>query len=618
MTVERARSLRDFTADYRMLVLSGIAVVLGVIGSVLAWLLLSLINLCTNLFYFGKWTTHFRSPNDNHLGLWAVLIPVGGGLLVGVLARFGSDKIRGHGIPEALEAILLRGARVEGRVAILKPIATAISIGSGGPFGAEGPIIVTAGSAGSLIAQLFNFSDAERTTLMVAGAAAGMSATFSTPVAAVLLAVEVLLFEWRPRSLVPVAAASAMAGVMRHFLLGPGPIFPMPLTTSVVSIHLLAGSLLVGVAAGFGSSLLSRAIYMFEDQFEKLRIHWMWWPAIGGIVIGLGGLIFPRALGVGYDVIAQMVAGDLTWKLILGVLIVKSVIWTFSLGSGTAGGVLAPLLMIGGAIGAAMVHILPITVPGGWPLVGAAAMVSGALGAPLTSAVMGMELTHNGGMLLPLLVAAMAAHTLTVLIQPHSILTERLSRRGHHLIREYGVDPLEVLTVRDVMRTSILAIPPDATAKDAQNWLSAGGGRPTDDPKTSRRQTLYPIVNPDGKLVGILTRGDLRRAAAAPESQPITAFARVPQTLSPDATLRQVAEQMSATGITMMPVVAPGKGEFLGMVGLQDMLQARARSHKRETSRERVLRLRWPFGSNQSESAQEEEKLEALDAERLP
>lgn len=592
----KSRPLRDFSADSRMLLLSAIAVFLGGMGSVLAWVLLSLINLATNVFYYQRWSTQFHSPADNHLGLLAVLMPVLGGLIVGVMARFGSEKIRGHGIPEALEAILLRGARVDGRVALLKPIATAISIGSGGPFGAEGPIIVTAGAAGSLLAQLIQLTDAERTTLMVAGAAAGMAATFATPVAAVLLAVELLLFEWRPRSLVPVAVACATAGVTRTFLLGPGPIFPMPLTTTVTSVRALGGALAIGLAAGLISALLSRSIYFFEDMFEKLPIHWMWWPAIGGVGIGIGGLFFPRALGVGYDVIAQMIAGSLTWKLILGVLIVKFLIWSFSLGSGTAGGVLAPLLMIGGAVGGAMVHVLPHIDPGGWPLLGSAAMVAGALGAPLTAATMGMELTHNGGMLLPLLVASMTGYAVTVLIQPRSILTERLARRGHHTIREYGVDPLEVLTVRDVMRTSVLAIPPDATGNDAQRWLESSGDREQETTKRGRRQMLFPVVDAAGKLLGVLTPNDLRRAAQeANISRLMVERARTATTISPDETLRAVAEQMAANAITTLPVVAPDTGEFLGMLGFNELLQARARNQKREMDRQRPLRLRWPF-----------------------
>ncbi len=599
--------LRDFTADSRMLLLSAIALVLGGLGSVLAWLLLSLINLATNVFYLHRWSFVYHSPGDGVHSWHMVFIPVIGGLLIGVIARFGSDQVRGHGIPEALEAIVLRGARVDARVAFFKPIATALSIGSGGPFGAEGPIIVTAGSSGSLIAQLFRLSDAERTTLMVAGAAAGIAATFAAPMTAVLLAVELLLFEWRPRSLVPVAVASATASVTRALLLAPGPIFPMPLTTTLFSLRTMAGALIIGIAAGLLSAVVSRSIAWTESQFEKIPIHWMWYPAIGGLGIGIGGYIYPRALGVGYDVIAQFFRGSFGWKLIAGILIVKLVIWVFSLGSGTAGGVLAPLLMIGAALGAAMLHILPPIDAGGWPLLGAAAMLSGSLGAPLTSAVMGMELTHNGGMLLPLLVAAMTAHAVTVLIQPRGMLTERLAKSGHHLIREYGVDPLEVLTVRDVMRTSVLAIPPDATSQDAQRWLEAGGMRDTydEDGKFRQRQLLFPVVDETGQMLGVLTRNDLRLAAAETggETTLLRDRARKGRSVDPDRTLRSVAEDMAATGVTTLPVVTSDTGQMLGILGFNDMLQARARSHKREFDRERVLRLRWPFARRRGANA---------------
>lgn len=448
-----AARLRDFTADSRMVMLSGLSAVLGVAGAVLAYLLLHLIYAATNLFYFGRFSWQFVSPAKNTLHWLAIFIPIVGGLIIGVMARFGSDKIRGHGIPEALEAILMNGAKVDPKVAFYKPLSAAIAIGSGGPFGAEGPIIMTAGSVGSLLGQMFKLSDAERTTLLVAGAAAGMAGVFSTPLAAVLLAVELLLFEWRPRSLVPVAIAATTAGVLRRSLLGDGPLFPMPSLSIAVEPRVVVSALLLGIIAGIAALLLSRAVYACEDLFEEhLPLHWMWWPALGGVVVGIGGLIFPRALGTGYDVIASLIAGNAMWQLVAGVLIVKSIIWAFSLGSGTSGGILAPLLMIGGALGALAGHGLPFVQTGAWPLVGMAAILSGAIGCPLTAAVLCMELTHNYGLMLPLLAASVAAHAFTVLFQRRSILTERLSRRGYHLSREYGVDPLEIVTVSQVMR----------------------------------------------------------------------------------------------------------------------------------------------------------------------
>jgi chloride channel protein, CIC family len=528
--------LRDFTADPRMLIVSALALVLGLAGAVLAYLLLHLIYFSTNVFYFHRLSWQFVSPAANHLHWLAVFVPIVGGLIVGLMARYGSDKIRGHGMPEAIEAVLIHGAKVDARVAFFKPISAAIAIGSGGPFGAEGPIIMTAGSVGSLFAQMFHLSDAERSTLLVAGAAAGMAGVFSTPLAAILLAVELLLFEWRPRSLIPVAIAATTAGALRRFFLGPGPLFPMPAIVGSVSPRAVLAALVAGIIAGALALVLSRAVYLSEDLFENyLPIHWMWWPAIGGLVIGIGGLIFPRALGTGYDVIASLIGGDTTWHLILGVLIVKSIIWSFSLGSGTSGGILAPLLMIGGALGALLAPGLPSLETGAWPLIGMAAVLSGAIGCPLTATVLAMELTHNYSLILPLLAASVAAYGFTVLLQRRSILTERLSRRGYHLSREYSVDPLESMTVSQVMRVS-----------NGEN--------------------------------------------DAPAIEAVTPGAEVAY---PGETLRSVVERMAAARIFEAYVVEPGSAKPLGRITLQDMLHARTRSWQRETVRQRLRRL--PF-----------------------
>src|SRR5690348_8903494 len=386
-------TLRDFTTTWRVLPITGLALVIGVVSAYVAVVLLKLINFFTNVFFFHRLSTAPASPGDTHLGLWVILVPVVGGLIVGLMARFGSDKIRGHGIPEAIEAILLRGAKVEPRLAVLKPVSTAISIGSGGPFGAEGPIIMTGGAFGSLIAQFFHLTSAERKTLLVAGAAAGMSATFAAPFASIMLAIELLLFEWKPRSFIPVVLASVAAEAARIHLLGPGPIFPVPLHTVTFSPVIMFGCLLTGILAGALAGGLSNFVYGVEDTFAHMkRVHWMWWPAIGGLVVGIGGLIYPRALGVGYDVIADLLKGNVTLKLILGVLLVKSVIWAISLGSGTSGGVLAPLLMMGGSLGALEAFFLPHQGLGFWSLVSMGATLSGALGSPLTGVIFSFEL----------------------------------------------------------------------------------------------------------------------------------------------------------------------------------------------------------------------------------
>ncbi|HEY3093024.1 MAG TPA: chloride channel protein, partial [Vicinamibacterales bacterium] len=332
--------------------------------------LLSLINFFTNLFFFHRFSIAAASPAAHMLGAFVVVVPVIGGLIIGFMARHGSERIRGHGIPEAIESILINGSRVEPKLAVLKPLSSAISIGSGGPFGAEGPIIMTGGAFGSLVAQFLHLSSAERKTLLVAGAAAGMSATFAAPLASVLLAVELLLFEWKPRSFVPVAMASVTAAAARRYLIGLGPLFPVPAHPLFIGPSGLLGCVIVGLGAGLLSAVMTLAVYAAEDLFQKhMPIHWMWWPALGGLAIGVGGLLFPRALGVGYDTIGALLQGDVARKTLLGILLVKSSIWAIALGSGTSGGVLAPLLMMGGALGGVEGAFLPALGPGFWPLV---------------------------------------------------------------------------------------------------------------------------------------------------------------------------------------------------------------------------------------------------------
>jgi len=522
--------LRDFTVDGRVWLLSSLAVVIGVGATFLAVILLRLIGFFTNLFYYHRFSFAAASPAGSSLGYWMVAVPVIGGIVVGLMARFGSDKIRGHGIPEAIEAILLNRARVAPKIAILKPISAAIAIGSGGPFGAEGPIIMTGGAFGSLIAQWIRLTDAERTTLLVAGAAAGMSATFASPVAAILLAVELLLFELRPRSLVPVAIASAVAAILRGMLLGSGPLFQMKGIGGVNRVPIAAGALLLGAVVGLLAAGMSRMMYAFEDMFERLPVHWMWWPAIGGVGIGVGGLFFPRGLGVGYDNIAELLRGNAPIALIGGILLAKSLMWAFSLGSGTSGGVLAPLLMIGGAAGALAGRLghLPLEMQGFWALIGMGAMLAGSLGVPMTAILFSLEVTHCWEAMVPLTLGCIAAYLVTALIMPRSILTEKLSRRGYHLTREYGVDPLEIVMVRDVMSPV-----PAEIAADAKN-----GGE---------HAFVYG-----------------------------------------DSTCRGAAERMASEGMVNLRVVDRGTGLVQGMITVHDLLKGRGRAATRENEKLRL------------------------------
>jgi chloride channel protein, CIC family len=586
----RPQELGDFTTDWRVIPISGLAIVIGLISSVVAWALLRLIGLFTNLFYYHRWNTALISPAGNPLGVWAVLVPIGGSLVIGLMARYGSERIRGHGIPEALESILINGSRVEPRLAILKPISSAISIGSGGPFGAEGPIIMTGGAFGSLIAQFFRLTSVERKTLLVAGAAAGMSATFASPIAAVLLAVELMLFEWKPRSLVPVALASAAAGAARRYILGVGPLFPVPAHPVFIGPMGLLGCVVCGLLAGALSALLTGAVYAAEDSFLKLPIHWMWWPAIGGLVVGVGGLIFPQALGVGYDTIGALLKGDVARNVILGVLLVKSIIWAVSLGSGTSGGVLAPLLMMGGALGGIEAIFLPHEGAGFWPLVGMGAILGGTMRSPLTGVIFALELTHDINVLLPLLVASVIAHLFTVLVLKRSILTEKVARRGYHLSREYAVDPLEILFARDAMRTNLVAFPAESTLEHVRLIMNTN--------HVPRGQHLYPVVDEHGRLKGVITRNDLRKWLEDPHpaNETLSEVVTEPVIAYPDEPLRVVVYRMAETGFTRFPVVDRGEERTLaGMIGLQDLLSARTRNLSEERDRERVLHVRLPL-----------------------
>ena len=582
-----------------MIAIAAFAFVIGVVSVYVAFVLLRLIGLFTNLFFFQRWNTDLVSPAGNTLGPFVIVVPVVGALIVGLMARYGSERIRGHGIPEAIEAILINGSRIEPKVALLKPISSAISIGSGGPFGAEGPIIMTGGAVGSVIAQFFHLTDAERKTLLVAGAAAGMSATFATPVAAVLLAVELLLFEWKPRSFVPVAIASATAAALRRQVLGLGPLFPVAPHTLFVGPQALLACVVAGLLAGALSAVLTAAVYASEDAFQRLPIHWMWWPAFGGLVIGIGGWIFPQALGVGYDTIGSLLQGDVARRVIIGILIVKSIIWSFSLGSGTSGGVLAPLLMIGGALGGVLSWYFPAQGAGFWPLVTMCAMLAGTMRVPLTAVVFALELTHDVNMLLPLLIGATVAHGFTVLTLRRSILTEKVARRGYHLSREYAVDALEILFVREVMRTKVVALPADARIDVVTASLKGT--------TTKGRQHLYPIIDKDERLVGVVTRADLQAHVDDAKQNPGTELKAVirssPIVAFPDEPLRVVVYRMAETGVTRFPVVDRTSRRLVGMVALSDLLKARSASLDSERRRERTLKLRSALGFGARRSA---------------
>ncbi|RQN38916.1 chloride channel protein [Paraburkholderia tropica] len=580
---------RDFSTNARLPGISALAAVIGALATLAAFVLLSLIHGFTNLFFFGQLSFADRSPALNTLGAWVIVVPVVGGLIVGMMARFGSEKIRGHGIPEAIEAILFGKSRMSPKVAVLKPLSSGIVIGSGGPFGAEGPIIMTGGALGSLVAQCVRVTSAERKTLLVAGAAAGMTAVFGTPVAAVLLAVELLLFEWRPRSFLPVALACAVAGFTRVVFFGTEPLFA--LQTSPPQAVALFSCVIAGLLSGALASGLSAALYKVEDLFGRLPLHWSWWPAIGGLVVGIGGFIEPRALGVGYDVIGDLLHQHIVVQVAVALLVVKAIMWVVALGSGTSGGVLAPLLMLGAGLGTVLGHVLPGNEPALWPLVCMAATLGATLGAPLTAIVFAFGLTHDANALLPLLAATLVAHGFATVVMKRSIMTEKIARRGYHIYREYGVDPLERHYADEVMTRDVESIDASLSARDALTHYFG--------PTQKRR--AWPVVR-DGVVLGVVDRAalDALRAGGVDGAldqaldQPLGKLLaqRVPDVALPEETCRQIATRLAVHGLERMPVVSDRQSmRLVGIVSRSDFVKLSLSHFEEETKKERFRRI---------------------------
>jgi H+/Cl- antiporter ClcA len=566
------RRLADYSADYRMLILAAMATVAGTGGALSAWALLKLIAFATNVFWYGKLS--FAGAVIAGRGpLLVLLIPVAGALIVGLMARFGSDKIRGHGIPEAIETILFGDSKLSLKVAILKPLSSAVSIGSGGPFGAEGPIIMTGGAIGSLFAQLFDLSAAERKTLLVAGATAGMTGIFGTPFASIMLAVELLLFEWKPRSFVPVVTAVLVALAWRPLLVGSGPLFPFaaPTPAGIEPVAISAG---IGLVTGLLAALLSFILYRIEDGFHALPIHWMWWPAIGAVVVGIGGLFDLRVLGAGYGSIQDLVDGNLVVKAVLLLLVVKAIVWLVALGSGTSGGILAPLLILGGCSGFLIGQYLPGD-PGFWAMIGMAGIMSGVMRAPMTGALFAAELTNHLSALPETIAAAAAAHAISVLVMKRSILTEKIARRGRHILREYSVDALEFLQAGQLMTRDPKALPGDMPLDAAARFFA--------DEATHRS---YPVVDNQGRLLGLVSRTDALEWKVNRKTEGKLAEAlsdASTQFAFPETPCGEVADIMVESGIGRVPIVEPEDRRVVGIISRQDLLKVRSRQKSGET-----------------------------------
>lgn len=587
-----ARKLSDFTMSRSVLKLIPISIIIGILGAIIALVLLDLIALITNFLYYHRFDLTLISPRGNTLGWLAVLIPMGGGLIVGLMAYFGSERIRGHGIPEAMETILVGGSKVEPILTVLKPVASAISIGTGGPFGAEGPIILTGGAIGSVIAQFLNLTAIERRSLLVAGAVAGMSAVFGTPIAAVILGIELLLFEWKPRSFVPAAIASIVADGIRHVFVNRGwmraePLFPVHKIVALGNTGLM-DAVLLGIICGGMAWLLTKSVYGAEDLFRKLPIHWMWWPVLGGVVVGIGGMIQPAALGVGYDTIADELAGNLTITVLISIFAVKLVIWAIALGSGTSGGILAPILIMGAAVGGLMGFYFPGNIEGEWALLGMAGALAGVMRSPFTSIVFAIELTHNTDLFLPLLITVTIAHLISVLTLKRSILTEKVARRGFHVLREYAVEPLDVLFAEDVMSTNVLTLGSGMLMTDVKAIVQA---KPE-----MRWQRLLPVVTPDGVVLGVISWQDIMEKSLQGNLPGTVDEFMIKDVVTsfPEESLRTIADRMAEKQVGVLPVVdRVEKGKLRGFITQFELLAARDRILQEERKRERILHM-WP------------------------
>lgn len=590
LSTATVRKLSDFTMPSSVLKLIPHSIIIGFAGALIALILLDLIGLITNLLYYQRFDLSLVSPRNNTLGWLAVLIPMAGGLIVGLMARYGSERIRGHGIPEAMETILVGGSKVEPKLTILKPISSAISIGTGGPFGAEGPIILTGGAIGSVVAQFLNLTAIERRSLLVAGAVAGMSAVFGTPIAAVMLGVELLLFEWKPRSFIPCAIASIVANAVRHLFVSEGwmkgePLFPVQKMVELSNTGLL-DAVILGIICGGMAWLLTKAVYGAEDAFRKIPIHWMWWPILGGLVVGIGGVIEPHALGVGYDTIADELAGNLAVTALVSIFVVKLIIWAVALGSGTSGGILAPILMMGAALGGLLGLVFPGKIPGEWALLGMAGALAGVMRSPFTSIIFPIELTHSTDLFLPLLITVTLAHLISVLTLKRSILTEKVARRGFHVLREYAVEPLKVLFAEDVMTTNVLTISTGTSMSEVKAVVQAQ--------RHMRRQRLLPVVTQEGVMLGVISWQDiLERSLAGNLSGTVNEYMiKNVVTAFPEESLRVIADRMAANHVGVLPVIdSVEKKKLCGLITQFELLTGRNRILQEERKRERVLKM---------------------------
>jgi chloride channel protein, CIC family len=582
-------------ATFRIGWISILAALVGMLAGLIAYILYDLIGLFTNLAYYHEWSFHFRSPENTAIGPWIILTPVIGGLIVGVMAKYGSSKIKGHGIPEAMEAVLTSRSRIEARVAILKPLSAAIAIGTGGPFGAEGPIIQTGGAFGSLVGQLISTTAAERKVLLACGAGAGMAATFNTPIAGVIIAIELLLFEFRARSFIPLVISCTLATSVRSILLGQKSMFGMG-NVNFDALHGLPFYLLLGVVSGAAAIGYTKLLYWVEDQFDALPIDDLWHPAIGALALGVIGFFIPRVLGVGYDTISDILNNSLTFKLLILIAVFKTVALVISLGSGTSGGLLAPMFMssaaLGGVFAVLINHIWPAAhlAPGAYALVAMAAVFGAASRATFAFIVFAFEITRDYNAILPLMLASVIADLIALRYLSDSIMSEKLARRGLRVPGEYAASVFSRVRVDEIMDPSVQPVQQQTTV--AQLAGTSQGHHPA-----RNLADGLPVVSGEGKLAGVVTQGDLLRAFESDPQGEMTvleAGSQAPIVAYADEPLEEALNRMLQHDIGRLPVVKRDHpDQLVGFLTRSNLLRAWTRQLEEEGVRESGWLARW-------------------------
>ena len=588
--------------DGRVVQLSLIAVLLGIAAAGVAVVFVRLIALVTNIAFFQRMSLESVSPAQNQLGLWVIGVPIIGGLIVGLMARYGSKAIRGHGIPEAMDQVLRNESRIPARVTFLKPLSAAVAIGTGGPFGAEGPIIATGGALGSMFGQILRTTAQERKTLLAAGAAAGMAATFDSPVSAVLLAIELLLFEYRARSIIPVALASATAAGIHVAVEGPQGMFAMP-HVAAASLGALAFYAVLGCLMGLLAVLVTRLIYALEDGFEKrVPVHWMWWPALGAVAVGVVGYFAPKTLGVGYSNISNSLSGNMAATAMLTLGVMKLISWSISLSSGTSGGTLAPLCTIGSAFGFACGSAVVAILPGVGidarvaALVGMAALFGGASRAFLASAVFAFETTLEPMGLLPLLAGCTTSYMVSCLMMRNTLMTEKIARRGLRPPTEYVADILDQILVREFSSRNVVALQAGETVERVRAWLA--------NVSEETHHQGFPILDANRILVGVLTHTDLMDPDTSPNAYLRDLVLRPPKFVYEDTSMRQAVEHMANHDIGRLPVMShENPPRLVGILTRSDVINAFRRTGEQHRMAEPTIRFgaaRWGRGRRSS------------------